>query len=430
MSIAASPPHGLLNLPIGSRLGLAGSIGSLLEWYDFTVYGFLAPIIGKLFFPADDAVASLLAAFGVFAIGYAARPLGGVVFGHIGDKFGRKPTMIISVIMMGLATLAIGILPDHASIGIAAPLILVALRILQGLSLGGEFTGSVVMLAENAPIDRRGFVASWPELGGIVGLILGSGVGALASNVLGEAGMLAWGWRIPFLFGAVLAIFGVALRRQLAESPALQNLERTAGSPVVVALRHHWKAILRMVCLLMMQGIGFYMVFVYAASYLTVRMHVSTARALDINTLALVAMLVCAPVAAVASDSIGRKPILYFIMVTTFVLAWPLWWLMHHQNDTLILVGQLGFGALMGMAFGVTPAVMIEMLPTEVRCSGVAIGYNLCFGIFGGTTPLIATYLVARTADDFAPVYYLMAVTILSLIALLGMPETARKPLL
>jgi MFS transporter, MHS family, proline/betaine transporter len=414
---------------IGTRTRIAGTIGSLLEWYDFTVYGFLAPILGKLFFPADDQVASLLAAFGVFAMGYAARPLGGVIFGHIGDKFGRKPAMIISAVMMGLATLAIGVLPDHAQIGVAAALLLVILRVIQGLSVGGEFTDSVVMLAEQAPLDRRGFVASWPEMGGIAGMLLGSGVGALTSSVLGEAGMLAWGWRVPFLLGAVIAVFGVVMRRQIAESPALAHVERVAGSPVIAALRHHWRPIVRMVCLLLMQGIGFYMVFVFAASYLTERMHITTARALDINTLALLAMLVGAPVAAIASDRVGRKPMLYFVVVATCVLAWPLWALMHHQSFALILAGQLGFGVLMGLAFGVTPATMIEMLPTEVRCSGVAIGYNLCFGLFGGTTPLIATYLVARTADDFAPVYYLVAVTIVSFIALLGLPETARKPL-
>jgi MFS transporter, MHS family, proline/betaine transporter len=418
-----------LQTAAGRRTGFAGAIGSLLEWYDFTVYGFLAPILGKLFFPAEDQVASLLAAFGVFAIGYAARPLGGAIFGHIGDKLGRKPGMIISAMMMGLATLGIGVLPDHAQIGTAAALLLVVLRILQGLSVGGEFTDSVVMLAEQAPDDRRGFVASWAEMGGIVGMLLGSGVGAVTSSVLGEAAMLAWGWRIPFLLGAVIAVYSVILRQQITESPALEHIERAAGSPVIVALRDHWRPILRMVCLLLMQGIGFYMVFVYAASYLTEQMHVTTARALDINTLALLAMLASAPLAAIASDHFGRKPILYFVVVATFILAWPLWALMHHQNFALILTGQIGFGVLMGLAFGVTPATMIEMLPTEVRCSGVAIGYNLCFGMFGGTTPLIATYLVARTADDFAPVYYLVAVTLVSFFVLLGLPETARKPL-
>jgi len=413
----------------GRRTGLAGAIGSMLEWYDFTVYGLLAPILGKLFFPADDPLASLLAAFGVFAIGYAARPLGGLVFGHVGDKFGRKPAMIVSSMMMGLATLGIGLLPDHAQIGAAAAFLLVALRIVQGLSLGGEFTGSIVMLAEQAPDDRRGFVAAWPEMGCVVGMLVGSGVGALISGALDTADLQAWGWRIPFLLGAAMAVFSVVMRRQITESPALARAERTAVSPVVVAFRHHWRPILRMVCLLLMQAIGFYMVFIYAASYLTRQMHVSTARALDINTLALLVVLAAAIASAILSDRVGRKPVLYVTYAASLVLAWPLWWLMHHQSFLLILAGQVGFGLLMGMAYGVTPATMIEMLPTEVRCSGVSIGYNLCLGLFGGTTPLIATYLVARTSDDFAPAYYLMAVTLVSFVALLGLRETAREPL-
>lgn len=418
-----------LQAETGRRTGFAGAIGSLLEWYDFTVYGFLAPILGKLFFPSDDPTASLLAAFGVFAIGYAARPIGGAIFGHVGDRFGRKPAMIISAVMMGLATLGIGFLPDHAQIGTAATFLLVALRIVQGLSVGGEFTGTIVMLAEQAPADRRGFVASWAEMGGIVGMILGSAVGALVSSVLGSAEMHAWGWRIPFLLGAVIAVFGVVLRRHITESPVLLQAAREAASPVLVALRHHWRQILQMVVLLLMQAVGFYMVFIYAASYLTEQMHVSTARALDINTLSLVAMLVAAPAAAIASDRFGRKPILYFVMVATGLLALPLWGLMHHQNFVVILCGQMALGVVMGMAYGVTPATMIEMLPAEVRCSGVAIGYNLCLGLFGGTTPLVATYLVTRTADDYAPAYYLILAALVSFIALLGMTETARKPL-
>jgi MFS transporter, MHS family, proline/betaine transporter len=418
-----------LDTASGRRTGLAGAIGSVLEWYDFTVYGLFAPIIGKLFFPADDALASLLAAFGVFAIGYAARPVGGVIFGHVGDKFGRKPAMIVSSMMMGLATLGIGLLPNHAQIGDLAALLLVTLRIVQGLSLGGEFTGSIVMLAEQAPDNRRGFIAAWPELGGVAGMLVGSGVGALISSVLSAADMAAWGWRLPFLLGAGMAAFSVVMRRQISESPALARAERTAGSPVVAAFRYHWRPMLRMIGLLLMQAIGFYMVFIYAASYLTQRMHVSTAHALDINTLALVVDLVAALVAAILSDRIGRKPVLYFVMIASFVLAWPLWTLMHHENFLMILAGQVGFAFLMGTAYGVTPATMIEMLPAAVRCSGVSIGYNLCLGLFGGTTPLIATYLVARTSDDFAPAYYLMAVTLVSLVVLVGLPETARKPL-
>ena len=408
---------------------LAGTIGSVLEWYDFAVYGYLAPIIGQLFFPADDPVASLLAAFGVFAIGFAARPVGGAVFGHIGDRLGRKPALIISVLMMGIATLAIGLLPDHAQIGATAAVLLVIMRVAEGLSVGGEYTGSIILLAEHAPPERRGYYAVWPEFGCIIGFLLGSGIGALTTGLLGNERMLAWGWRIPFLLGAVIAVWGILFRRQLTESPVVESARQKGDTPILVAVLAHWRAIVRLICLLLMQSISFYLMFIYAASYLTERMHVSTARALDINTLSLVVMLVLVVPSAILSDRVGRKPMLYVITIAMFALAWPLWWLMHQGSFATILAGQAGFAVLIGLAAGSTPAAMSEMLPAEVRCTAVGIGYNLSLGLFGGTAPLIATYLVARTADDFMPAYYVMAVAAVSFIAVLGMPETAGKRL-
>ena len=289
---------------------LAGTVGSVLEWYDFALYGYLAPIIGTLFFPANDPVASLLAAFGVFAIGFAARPVGGVVFGLIGDRIGRKPALIISVVMMGVATFAIGVMPDHAQIGASAALVLVILRILEGLSVGGEYTGSIILLAEHAPPERRGYFAVWPELGCLVGFLLGSGIGALTSSALGPERMLAWGWRVPFLLGGVIAVGGIAFRRQMTESPALSRAAQRTGVPAVVAIARHWRAILRLIGVMLMQSVGFYLMFIYAASYLTERMHVSTARALDINTLSLLVMLVLVVPSASLSDRVGRKPVL------------------------------------------------------------------------------------------------------------------------
>jgi MHS family proline/betaine transporter-like MFS transporter len=408
---------------------LAGTVGSVLEWYDFALYGYLAPIIGTLFFPADDPVASLLAAFGVFAIGFAARPVGGVVFGHIGDRIGRKPALIVSVVMMGVATFAIGVMPDHAQIGASAALGLVILRVLEGLSVGGEYTGSIILLAEHAPSEHRGYYAVWPELGCIVGFLLGSGIGALISGALGPERMLAWGWRVPFLIGGVIAAGGIVFRRQMTESPALSRVAQRTGVPAVVALARYWRAILRLIGVMLVPSVGFYLMFVYAASYLTELTHVSTARALDINTLGLLVMLVLVVPSASLSDRIGRKPVLYLVAVGMFALAWPLWWLMLQGSFGAILAGQAGFAVLLGLAYGVIPAAMSEMLPAEIRCTSVGLGYNLCLGIFAGTAPLIATYLVARTADAFMPAYYVMAMAVVSFIALLGQPETAGKPL-
>jgi MFS transporter, MHS family, proline/betaine transporter len=408
---------------------VAGMVGSVLEWYDFAVYGYLAPIIGTLFFPAGDPVASLLAAFGVLAIGFAARPVGGVVFGRLGDKVGRKPPLLFSVFMMGGASLAIGLLPVYAQIGSAAAILLELMRITEGLSVGGEYTGSVILLAEHAPPERRGYYAVWPEFGCIIGFLLGSAIGALTTSVLGHERMLVGGWRIPFLLGGVIAIWGIACRRHITESPVVTRANRPPDGSVLAAIVAQWRPILRLVCLMLMFCITFYLLFVYAASYLVERMHVSTARALDINTLSLVVMLVLILPSLMLSDRVGRKPVLYAITIGMFVLAWPLWWLMHQPALAAILAGQAGFAALLGLTAGVAPAAMSEMLPARVRCMAVGIGYNVTMAVFGGTAPLIATYLVARTADDFMPAYYMMLVAALSFIAVRGLPERAGTPL-
>lgn len=421
--MSASPQH------TERRNLLAATVGNVLEWYDFAIYGFLAAIIGKHFFPADDPVASLLASFGVFALGFLARPLGGVVFGHIGDKLGRKPTLLISVALMGGGTFAIGVLPDVSQIGDAAPFLLVIVRIAQGLSMGGEYTGSAVYLAENAPDRHRGFIGSWPQVGCLTGVLLGSGCAALVGTLAGEAAMQDWGWRVPFLLGALIAVWGLVVRRHMVEPPALQQAERVPGLPVVVVLRDHWRPVLRLVGLLLVTSIGYYMQFVYAASYLSEAMHVSTAESLDINTLAILTMLVVTLPAGLLADRWGRKPLLAFVAAGSLVFAWPLWWLIHHPSFVLILIGQCGFGLLYGVGFAVVMSTMVEMFPARVRCSGTAIGFNLCLGLFGGTTPLIVTYLVARTSDDFTPAYALMAAGLVSLLALHRLPETARKPL-
>lgn len=408
---------------------MSGAVGNVLEWYDFAVYGSLAPIIGKLFFPADDPVASLLAAFGVFAIGYIARPIGGIFLGHIGDRLGRKRSLILSVMMMGGGTTLIGVLPTHAEIGAAAAALLVALRVLQGLSVGGEYPSSIVFLAEHAPRDRRAFYACWPGTASCLGVLLGSAMAALVTNTMGEAALHSWGWRIPFLLGAVIALCGVLFRRHMSEPGALAAAQPLEDLPIIAAFKSHWRVILQIVGLSLVNAVGFYLLWVYAISYLTERMHVTTADALDINTLSLIVMMPALVFSAILADRIGRKPLLYFVAIGTIIFTWPLWWLMHHQSFMLILLAQCGFAVLYGVGYAALSPVMAEILPAGVRCSASAIGYNICMGLFGGTTPLVATYLVSRTADDFTPAYYLIATGVISLIVTFTVPETAKKTL-
>lgn len=411
------------------RNALAGAIGNVMEWYDFAAYAYMAPIISSIFFPSDDPFASLMATYGAFAAGYLSRPLGAMAFGHIGDKFGRKRVLILSVWLMGGATFAIGLLPDASQVGPAAAAILILLRIMQGFSVGGEYTGSATFIIEHAPPDKRAFYSSWVLCGAGGGFLIGSGVAAVLTNVVDDATLHDWAWRIPFLAGSLIAISAIVLRRHTEEPPAPEYEEEWQRSPIITAFTDHWRDMLRVMGLALSVNVGFYMMFVYAVSYLTERMHVSTADAMDINTLCLVVLTFLPVAIAVLADRVGRKPILLTGALGIIFLSWPLFWFMHHENLTMILIGQLGFAILFSWIYAANPAAQTEILSRRVRVSVLSISYNLCLSVFGGTTPLVATYLVHRTSDDFAPVYYLMVLGLFSLIAVLNIPETRGKPL-
>jgi MHS family proline/betaine transporter-like MFS transporter len=373
---------------------VAGVLGNVMEWYDFAVYGYLAPILGNLFFPSENALASLVGAFGAFAAGFVARPLGGIVFGHIGDRYGRKLVLTTSVLLMGLATFAIGLLPDATQIGGAASVILVLLRILQGISVGGEYSGSIVFVAEHAPSDRRGFISSWIGMGAVAGFLCGSGVNAFMSSVLTEAEIASWAWRLPFLVGLVIAAGSWLVRRHVEEPPAASLQTLAGASPFRVALRDEWRNMARILGLALGANAGFYLMFVYATSYLTEHMHVSVVLAMDINTLCLVAIALLTPLCGYASDRLGRKPVLLSGTIGLILLSYPLFSLMHRAEELSIFAGQMGFALLFAWIFGTNPAVMVEILPQRVRVTAFSVAYNACLALFGGTAPLVATYLL------------------------------------
>lgn len=399
----------------------AGAIGNILEWYDFAAYAFLAPIIGEVFFPSSSAVNSLLAAYGAFAVGYLSRPIGSIVFGHLGDSLGRKPALILSMVIMGGATLLIAILPGYAEIGVAAPALLLLLRALQGISVAGEFGTSAVLLVERASPDRRCLVGGLISGAVSIGFLLGSGVGAAISTILGDAAMSAWGWRIPFALGALIAVHVIVMRRGLEEVP-LDKAEKSS-LPVIDAVRHHHRSILLIMLLVLPLAVTFYTCFVYASSYLTKQMHFSTAQALDISTLALAVQVLISPVAGYLADRYGPRKLMLFVVFTSLLVSWPLWWQMHQPSVMRILFAQVGFALINGMGWALIVPMMIDLVPKHVRCSASGIAYNLCVGLFGGTAPWVATYLVARTADDFAPAWYMIGTALLSLIALFQMPK-------
>ena len=406
----------------------AGVTGNVLEWYDFAVYGFYAPIIGRLFFPSDDPTVSLIASFGAFAAGFLMRPVGGFIFGHIGDKIGRKKALVLSVMLMAIPTGVIGFLPDHATIGVAAAVLMVLMRMLQGLSVGGEYTGSIVYLSEHAPDKKRGFFTSWTLFGAVGGILLGSGVSALISHLLTDAQISDWGWRLAFISGILVGVVGLIVRRHLPDMPEDKSADKPK-SPIVEAFRTEWRSMSKVIGFNIVNAVGFYMMFVYVVTWLIKQVAEPRSDALDINTISMAALLVMIPFFGALSDKIGRKPLLMFGAGGIAILGYPLIWLMHHPDFNMILLGQLGFAVLIGAYSGASPATLTEMFPRRVRVSALSVGYNISLAIFGGTTPLIATWLITRSHNDLSIAWYLIGCAVVSFLVLLTLKDGAGKPL-
>jgi len=413
--------------PTAVRRGVvAGVVGNVLEWYDFALFGFFAREIGAHFFPATDPTASLLAAFGTFAAGFLMRPVGGALFGWVGDRFGRKQALIWSVLAMAFPSFFIGLLPGTETIGFAAPVLLLLFRLMQGLAVGGEYMASAVFLVEGSQPGRRGWMGSWGPLGASAGTLLGSMAGALVNRVLPPEAVMAYGWRIPFLAGLAVGLGGLAIRRHYVERVPHQA---PARSPLGEAFRQHWRTMLHLVVLIAGISVGFYTVFVYTATWLEQQIGVPARTALEINSLAMAAHLFVLPAAGWASDRLGRRPVLMFGSGAFALLAYPLMSLMAQGQTGGLVLGWVAHSLLLAIAGGVMPATMAELAPWRVRCTVLSVAYNVGMALLGGTTPLVAAWLVARTGVTLAPALYLSAAAGLAFIGALLLPGTTRHSL-
>jgi MHS family proline/betaine transporter-like MFS transporter len=398
----------------------------VLEWYDFAIYGYFAAAIGRAFFPSEDPVAQVLAAFGIFAVGFLMRPVGGALIGHIGDKFGRRAALTFSVAAMAIPTFLVGALPGYEVLGVAAPILLTLLRMVQGLSVGGEYTTSIVFMVERAPPGRRGFIGAMAGCGAVGGILLGSATGTLLAETMSAEALEAWGWRIPFLVGLLVGLAGFLLRRHVQEMP---KAHKAAGSPLLETVRNHSPLLARLAALSVFNSVGFYLMFVYIVSWLQLVDGMAPARALGINTISMAALLPLMVAMGWATDRFGRKPVMLGAVVFGFVGALPFFWLMHHVDPALVLLGQMGFVLAVGTFVGTQPAIMVEAAPVAVRCTAIALGYNVTLGIVGGLSPLVATWLVSRTGNDYSPAFMIMVAAAISFVALLAFKETYRAPL-
>ncbi|MFI9818133.1 MFS transporter [Saccharothrix variisporea] len=426
MTNAAPPKPGFAKVVIGSL------IGTTIEWYDFFLYGSAAAIVfNKLFFPTADALTGTLLAFLTYAIGFLARPLGGLVFGHFGDKLGRKKLLVLSLVLMGGATFAMGLLPTYAAIGVGAPLLLTFLRLVQGFALGGEWGGAVLIVSEHGSAERRGFWASWPQAGVPMGNLLATAVLAILAAVQSDATFLSWGWRVPFLLSGVLVLVGLWIRLSVSESPVFLEAQAKAEKvkvpekpPIVAVLRDHWREVLVAMGARMAENVSYYVITAFILVYITTSLGLPRSTGLNAVLIASVAHLVTIPLWGALSDKIGRRTT--YLIGAVGIGAWmfPFFSLLDSKSfGQIVLAVTVGL-VLHGAMYGPQAAFFSELFGTKVRYSGASIGYQLASIAAGALAPIIATALLRDFKSSFPIVLYVLAMCVLTVIAILASRET------
>jgi MHS family proline/betaine transporter-like MFS transporter len=407
---------------------LAAGIGNLLEWYDFGVYAYLASLIATNFFPSTDQTASLLAAFAAYGVGFLARPLGGIAIGRLGDTQGRKTALVLTIFLMAFGTVGLGLLPSYETIGIWAPILLVALRIVQGIAAGGEWGTSTAFMIEWSPATRRGFFGSFQQVSTAGGSLLGSAVAAILTSSLSSSAMLDWGWRAPFVLGAVLLIVGVYLRRNVGETPFYEaSRHAVATQPIISGAPLGALAF----GFTIFWTVAYYTLLAWMPSFTQRFAGLTPSEALWSNTIGLVAMITAIPIWGALSDRVGRRPILMASAISIGFLSWPLFLLMTKGGGlALVLPVQILFGVLLALYSGAGPAAISEIFPTHLRSTWMSASYALAVAIFGGFAPFIATWLIQATGSPVSPTFlYLLPAAVISLLVIWKMKETSAMQL-
>lgn len=406
----------------------AAGIGNFVEWYDFALYGYFATTIADQFFPGDDPTARLLSAFAVFGVGFVVRPIGGVVFGRIGDRVGRRTALVTAVVLMSLATLAIGVLPGYSSVGAVAPLLLLLCRLAQGFSAGGEQVGANTFIIEYAPPGQRGRYAATIPMWVAAGTITAAGL-ALATAALLPA---KWGWRVPFLLAGPLGVIGLYLRLRIEDSPEFRQIREAgeiASAPLSEAIRTMKLPMLVLFGWAMINALGFYLMAGYLTSYITKELGRSSELALGSSCVGLLAFGVSAAVGGRAADRHGRVPVAVTAALSLAVVAYPAFALIRTDHVAAVLLGQALIGLCLGTVSCTTCLMTVELFPAHIRYSAAALSYNLCYTVFGGSAAYVATWLVATTDTPGAPAVYLTCAAVISTCAAaFGFPRTLRVP--
>ena len=408
------------------KIVIAGMIGNALEWYDYALYAQFAYIIGIKFFPKTEFVEILT--FAVFAAGFVIRPLGGIIFGQIGDRLGRRIALVLGIILMAVPTAGIGLLPSYDAIGITAPIILVIIRLIQGFSLGGEFSGCIAYIVEHSPADKSGLAGSASFVSMCLGMILGLVVAQAFTHLLSKEDLLSWGWRIPFIAGLFIGLVGLYIRTHLSESPIYKAAKAQgllSRTPLQETLTKYWREVLMAIAVYINVTAPFYTTTVFIKNYMKTLGYEQQQGALVCGII-LISMTIMFPISAYLSDRIGRKPVIVWASVALVVTIYPIFLALHSMNYILAILSQVLFSAIVGTYMGPIPTLLVELFPTRVRFTGVAISYNLSAAIFGGTAPMVGAALHKFTGQQISLAYYLTGLALFCLCTLYFYKETYR----
>lgn len=415
------------------KVVVAGMIGNGLEWYDYALYGQVAWLLSTLFFPTGDPFIQMLAVYGVFAAGFIVRPLGAMFFGWLGDSYGRRISMVVAILMMAIPTGLIGILPTYAEIGIWAPILLTIIRLLQGMSLGGEFSGSITYIVEHAPPNKRGIAGAASLVSLILGFLLGLLVvkGMIAHQ--GQEAFEAWGWRVPFLIGVLIGLIGLYIRNHCSESPAYEEAKQSGNiskTPIREAFKKHKPEMLKGFAIYITVTMPFYLTTIYFIGFSKVHLQMDANHALLLSVYNMMAMLLVIPFSAWLSDIIGRKKIMMSAAMAMLMTSYPLFSLLSPESShTTIMLAQLTFSIILGLYIGPVAALLVELFPTSVRFTGMAIAYNFSAALFGGTAPMVCEWLLKTFGDAQAIAFYVMACSMVSIVAFIFYRDTHDQPL-
>ena len=416
------------------RILIASLVGSSIEWFDYFLYGTVAALVfNQLFFVNEDPTIGLLLSYASFALAFFIRPFGGVIFSHIGDRIGRKKTLVITLSLMGVATFGMGLLPTYQAVGIWAPILLITLRLVQGLGIGGEWGGALLLAVEYAPAEKRGLFGAIPQMGVTIGMLLGT-VALSIMTLLPENAFMTWGWRIPFIFSALLVFFGLWIRKGIDETPSFKKVKESGEVPklpIVETLKNYWREVLIAVGAKVVETAPFYIFSTFVVSYATANLGFSRTATLTAVMIATIITTILIPIMGNLSDKIGRKKLFIGGTIGMALFAFPYFWLLQQKSVLLLIVATvIGLGVIWAPITAVLGTMFSEIFDARIRYTGITLGYQIGAALAGGTAPLVATALLNRFNNSYVPVaIYIIFASVLSLAAIWAVKDRSNQKL-